>query len=101
MRSEYHTWLVGHRVLEDLPVLDIDPPHLHQLAGVGAIVGDELGHHGHLLAAVHGEVGADPEVFPVALSPVVVVTAVLVTDPVISLVTVIVSTLSPLTSVLS
>ena len=83
-----------------VPVLDVEPSHLHQLPGVGAVVSDELGDHRHLLAAVHVEVG-DPEVFPVALPPVVVVTAVLVADPVIPLITVIVSTLSSITSVLS
>ena len=95
------TWLVCHRVLDDLAVLDVEPSHLHQLPGVGAVVSDELGHHSHLLAAVHGEVGAWAKVLPVALPPVVVVTTVLVTDPVVPLITVIVSTLSPITSVLS
>ena len=117
-----HAGLVGHRVLDHLPVLDqselsiltkgpiraqyytylnIQAPDLHEVAAVGAVVRDELRDHGHLLARVHGEVAAGAEVGVVALAPVVVVAAVLVADTVEPVVRGVVSALEALAPVLA
>ena len=44
-------------VLVDDSVLDPLAPDLDELAGVGAVGGDELRHHRHLAAAVQRELG--------------------------------------------
>mmetsp|Transcript_73615 Transcript_73615/g.213053 ORF Transcript_73615/g.213053 Transcript_73615/m.213053 type:complete len:422 (-) Transcript_73615:113-1378(-) len=49
----------GIRVGDDLAVLDVEPPDLRQVAGVGAVCGQELRHDLHRLIAVHLELRAD------------------------------------------
>ena len=41
-----HPLPVGDGVGDDLTVLNIDPPHLHQVSVVRSVVSVELSHHG-------------------------------------------------------
>ena len=94
-------YLFNYLMLIHLAILHIQSPDLHQVSIVSAILSDELSDHCHGLGAVHCKAGVCTKVCLVSLSPMVVVTPILVTDPIIPVVTGIVSTLQSLTPVLT
>ena len=96
-----HSIPLSDRVLYNPAILDIESPDLYQLSIISSIISVELSDHSHGLGRVHSKLGSNSKVCLVSLSPVVVVTAVLVTDSIEPVSSIIVSTLNTLTSVLT
>merc|ERR1712156_1294871 len=87
-----HAWKSNKRVVDDLSILDVEPPDLHKIPIIGAVAGDELSHDGHRLLRVDGEVRPWAEEGLVPKSPTVEVAPVLVTEPIVPLTRGVVST---------
>lgn len=76
---------VGHRVLDDHTVLDVDAADLAEGTGGRVVVGDELGDNGEGLRGIDSVASAEERLVAETVS--VEVAAVLVTDTVVALVT--------------
>ena len=88
-------------VWNDLAVLHVEASNVDEVSIVCVALGDELSDNLDLSSGVHSEAPAAPVVSLVTQAPMVVVTAVLVTDTIVALVLVVVTTLDALADIRS